>query len=51
MKYEKSIKEIIKARRSVRTFSEKRIEEEKRMILTDTMNKLSDSNSYNGYRY
>ena len=41
MKFEKSIKNIIKKRRSVRTFADKKIDDDKRMILVDTMNKLS----------
>lgn len=44
MKFEKSIKGLIKKRRSVRTFTDKKIGDEKRMILTNVMNELSDNN-------
>lgn len=44
MKYDKSIKQLIKKRRSVRTFSERKIGDEERLILTHTMNELNDKN-------
>ena len=44
MKYEKSVKSLIKGRRSVRTFTDKKIEDGKTKILTSIMDELSNEN-------
>lgn len=44
MQFNKSVKDIIKSRRSVRTFDSRNISDEKRTILIENMNELSNNN-------